>query len=186
MFGAFLCVGLIGLLHGELAAKVSPMGGGAETTIGRFGRENWEALLILLGTAVIIIPVVMDSPRKWMIVAFLLAIMSISLTHTRAVIKWLPHPRIRFIVVYSSVLFAAMAFAIGRYDADRAKQGIGSLLVDVKRSGIALNELPNKPVVYLGRLGEFFAVYETGTGHFVLLPSSKLNALSLMSNPKRI
>lgn len=179
------CVATVGAFHGELSAKAFPIGGGANTPIGRFGRSNWEVILYLLSTIVLLIPLLMESPRKWLIVAFLLPILSIPLTHAAALIKWIPHPRIRFFVVYAGVLLAATAFATGRLDADRAKQGLAPLVVDVKRSGIALTEAPNKPVVYLGRLGEFFAVYETGTGQIVLLPNSKLNLLPLVNNPKR-
>ena len=175
------------LLSQFLLEKRLPAGGGADTAVGRFGRRNWRPLLsIVVGAVFGVALFAEESGPKWVLLGFLVSFLTLPLTHSPTMINWIPHPTVRSWVLFNGVLIAAMAFAFGRAGANAARLGTAPLIVDVQRSNLSLTETAERPVVYLGRIGEFFALYETETGQLVLLPGNKLSAFHLKRNKRHI
>lgn len=177
---------LIGLIQGQLFwGGILPVGGGADSPVGRLGRKYWRVLLYIISGIALFVALMATFPQKWLIVAFLLAILGTPLGYVELFIRWIPHPSVRSTILFQAVLLAGMAFAFGRINADSAQRGLAPLVVDIQRSGISMQERPNLPVAYIGRIGDYFALYETSTSHIVILSGKKVDTLHLIKNPKR-
>lgn len=70
------------------------------------------------------------------------------------------------------ILLIGFAFAAGRSAAHRIKLGQVETLVDVQRSRVPVVLDTTAPVVYLGHIGDYFAVYELRTQSHALTWSS--------------
>jgi hypothetical protein len=161
-----------------------PPGGGADTSIGRFGRQYWRPLVELYLVTTVAIALFGPEPWRWYLVAVLLMWLTVVLTHLDYFINLMPNPRVRANILQFGVFIAAMAFAQGRFEAYLVLRGRGPLLVDVVDSGVQLQSSEDHPVSYLGHLADFFVLYESARSHLVVLNQQKLNSLVLLQNPK--
>lgn len=176
----------LGVIQGQLMwSEELPVGGGADSRVGRFGRKYWRPLLLLVATAALAVAVLSDAPLKWMIVATLLMILVTPVGHTAFFIKWIPHPWARFNIIAQGVFILGAAFSFGHTNADHVIAGTAPLIVDAQRSGIDAQEPAEHPVEYIGRIGEYFVLYETSTNHVLVVSGTKIDVLHLFKNPKR-
>ena len=169
-----LVVSLITYILGTVFAEVlhrdqlSP-GGGAQTKIGRFGRRHWRGMIVAHGLLVVAVATVPPYQERWFVVAFLVPIFSAPLTHLDMAFKLLPNPKTRSSVLYFLLLLPGLAFASGRVQASRIASGDGAVEVDVARSQLQLTASPQKPVLYVGLIGDYFVLYESADSSLVFV-----------------
>ncbi|MDP1734988.1 MAG: hypothetical protein Q8L44_11580 [Sulfuritalea sp.] len=186
-----LLISLASLIAGYALAEVLrsdevlPVGGGAETTIGRFGRKNWRYLIALQVLITVLVATYGVQPWKWFSVAFLIALMFTPFTHMEFFVSLLPNPRLRGNVIFLSLFIASTAFAYGNFHAYLAKRGEAPVSVDVVRSKLSLRFEDKKPVAYLGYVGGYFVFYETVTGSVVFVRPKDENPIFLLHNSTR-
>lgn len=181
---------LIFLLAGVTTSQVIlgdrfPPGGGAHSRIGQFGLKHWQELIAINILLVLISAFFLPVPGKWFAVATFVAFFSTPMTHLDYFIALIPNPRLRGIILYLFILTAAAAFAFGNLDAHLAKTGYGKTIVDIERSKISLRTSESSPVMYLGYIGGYFALYETITDSLILVKEKGDAPLVLRRNPKR-
>jgi hypothetical protein len=83
------------------------------------------------------------------------------------------------------VLIPIYAIDAGLEGASKAKRGEGTLFVDLSASASQLPVGPHQPVSYLGRLGDFFVVYEAKTGRLIIVRTDKVESLALVPKPAK-
>ncbi len=161
-----------------------PPGGGADTSIVRFGRAHWRLLLTLDLLALALVALFGPEPWRWFLVVLLIAPLATALTHLDFLISLMPNPFIRASLLEFSLVIAASSFAVGRLQADSLLKGAGPLLVDVVSSSLQLKSDAAHPVSYVGHVADFFVLYDSAQSQVVLLNAQKVNSLALIKNPK--
>jgi hypothetical protein len=171
---------LAGLLTSQflVSPKVTP-GGGANTTVGRIGRKYWRLFLGLQVVVICMMAIYGPEPRKWIVVASLVALFSAPLSHLEFLIERIPNPRARMTSLFLVLLLPGIAFAFGRQEAYLIKSGHPNQTVDIKRSNLPLSEDATKPVAYLGFVGGTYILYETKTEQLVLVKQQDNSQLYL-------
>lgn len=146
-----------------------PPGGGNNTTIGRFGLKHWRLLVAAVLVLVVVIAIFGAEPRKWFLVASLVSLLSVSLTHIEQIIEIFPNPRARKIAMYLFLLLPTSSFAYGREQAYLVKTGNADHFVDIARSKLPLTVDEKDQVAYLGLLGNLYVLRDGVTGHIVFV-----------------
>jgi len=174
----------LGFLLGQvLPADSLHPGGGADTAIGRFGRKNWRWLIGLVFFGIFLVVTFVPSPWKWLLVATLSIPLPVPLTHSNFFITLLPSSQARATTLSFSVVLAILAIYFGAFNADQAKNGQGSTIVDVSRSKLSLQDDAKKPITYLGYVSGYFLLLETMTGTIVFLEPKGDTPVYLLPNP---
>jgi len=161
-----------------------PPGGGTDTAFGRFGRKHWRQLAALDLALVFALAKFGPALGRWYVIATLLTLLSLPLTHLDSFIALMPNPQVRASLLSLAIFIAATAFPLGRIKAHNLLSGEGPLFVDVVGSGLQLQFNKDHPVIYVGHLAEFFVLYESASSHLVLLNAEKVSNLILVQNPK--
>ena len=183
-----LLVSLLAFLFGALLADIGrgdsfPPGGAPQTPSILFVFKHWR-IFVIAGLIIIWgIGGYTSSPNRWLIVAVLVGLLSVPLSHSEFIIRYIPNPRLRQGILFYILLIPPLAFHFGHDRADDVKKGRGPLTVDIVRSKLSLDVSENKPVTYIGHLGEYFALYEA-TSQSVALVKLKEDA-PLFFKPKQ-
>ncbi len=155
----------VGLLWSEIVyRKPYPVGGGEHTPIGQFGRKHARAILASLLGAIVAIALLLPVQHKWLVIAPLMIPFGTALTHQEWAITLIPNPTARSNIFQILVTLPVLAFALGRVNADLAVNPKTGKIVNVQRSSLKLTEAEDKPVLYLGFLGDTFVFFESSTG----------------------
>lgn len=161
---------IVGLLISEfLHSQKLPPGGGATTSIGRFGRKHWRGLLAIQVLLVVLVSMFGQEPWQWFSVALLIGLFGTPLSHVEQVIQLLPEPRLRGAVLFYLLFLPSISFAYGRLDAHVIKIGHPTNVIDVERSKLTLKEDPKHPVCYLGFIGGVYVLFESLSGQVVFV-----------------
>jgi hypothetical protein len=161
-----------------------PPGGGADTSIGQFGRRHWRALLITNYIVTLLIVYFGPEPGKWLLLEIPIMSFAVALTHVDYIIELVPNPQTRSAVLWFVLSIAAFVFYTGRLNAYNVRQGRAPMLVDVIASGLSLQSDEQHPVSYVGHVGDCFVLYQSIGSRLVILKTDKFGALVLMRNPK--
>lgn len=150
-----------------LASGLLPSGDGNNTPIGQFGLKYWRLLVSIQIICIALLINFGQEPNKWFIISFLIAPLSIPLSHSKLVIDFIPDPKLRNIILFLVFLLPSISFAYGRFDAFLIKHDYSNRVVDVTRSKMDLKETKKKRIAYLGRVGETDIMYESLTGTII-------------------
>ena len=177
------------LLLGTALSEVTrgdtfPPGGGANTRLGRFGHKHWRFLVAVDLLLSVVIANFGSSPFRWFIVALLVGLLSTPLSHLNLTIAYLPNPRVRASILFLLLWIPCAAFAYGRIDAHLVKSGQGPLKVDAVRSLLPVTVGEKAPITYLGRLGEYFALYEATSQSVVFVKPKDDTPLFINPRPR--
>lgn len=166
-----------------VAGNSMPPGGGASTSIGRFGLRHWRILVVADIFIIIVVALLIDNPVKWMIIAGLVSLLSIPLTHLDAFVTLIPNPRARSSILFLLIFVLGYAFATGKLQAQEVTQGRAAYLVDVQLFGIKLNVDAARGLSYVGYLADNFILYENATKKIVFVKAKDRNLFVLKPNP---
>lgn len=166
------------ILHGDMF----PVGGGADTTIGRFAQTYWRVLIVLNLLAVYLVAQFAPEETRWYIVASLLIPLSAPLTHLDYLHSLIPNPQVRWNLVVLPVFFAGMAFAQGRLAAHSILKGEGNLFVDTVESGMPASFSKERLLSYVGHLADFFVFYQASSSRLYIVNAGKVSNLVLLHN----
>lgn len=172
------------LIHALLQSKHLPPGGGAGTAVGQFGIRHWRSMCALLAVAVVVLAVYGREPGKWLIVATMVSLFSIPLSHVDALIELMPNPRTRATLLWFFIFLPAAAFSGGRIEAFIVKAGRSPQIVDADRSMLPLVEDKEHRVAYLGFIGGTYLLFEEKTGQIVLVKQHSERPLFIGSRNK--
>ena len=166
---ASLFFAAVGLATGEIAnGDRLPVGGGRSSRFAIFVLKHWRIIFFLLLSSIFWIWLLVPSPYKLILLAFLALPFPVALGNTELAIQLLPNSRIRYQASFIFMMLPVAAFSVGQEQADRVKAGKSSLVVDVQRSQLALLSRADAPVVYMGLLGDTYVLYEPATSSIVL------------------
>jgi hypothetical protein len=165
-----------------LASPMLPPGGGSGSPIGRFGLRHARWLLAFVSLVILLLVVLGREPEKWFLIAPLVGVFGVALTHSERIISAIPDPRLRATLMSMVVLLPTLAYAYGRSDAHLALQPGTATTVEVERSGMKDFVEPGAEVIYLGLLGDTYALHESSTGRTILM--KRRDAFPLVLNPK--
>jgi hypothetical protein len=171
----------VGLLVPPMLSKTFPPGGGRETFAGRkiFGYRYW---FWSIWAAVMIYSVVKSpEPSRWYILANMGSMFSVMIGNTRPIQNALPDPAVRFAVLFLALYITGVAFATGRSNAHDIKTGQAEHALDSSRlpEALDLRSTAQRPIMYAGKLGDRFALYETLTSRLVLVREDQIPSLAL-------
>lgn len=152
-----------------LIGQAMPPGGGAETPLGQAGRKHWYLLVALSLLLSLLSIFVVPEPWRWYVAALFFApSLGIVLTHVPSIIELLPNATFRGFVMVQLLAIPSVAYSQGRLEAHFVWRDSARLIVDSARMQLPLQQSSGKPIIYLGRLGDFFAFGETQTKTIVL------------------
>lgn len=161
---------IIGMALSNLTTgDIFPPGGGADTSIGKFGRKHWRwlflALAILIGCVLLFAPYEI----KLTVTPLFLSVFAIPLGGNKILIDLMPNDRFRHAVISLSVLIPAYAFCAGNLEANIFKSGYGKYQVDLARTKISFQADENHRVIYIGYLSGSFIFYEQQSAGIVVV-----------------
>jgi hypothetical protein len=84
------------------------------------------------------------------------------------------------VAVFLMVVIPFYAHDIGVDNASKAKRGDGALFVDLSKSTLQLPIDQHHLISYLGRLGDFFALYEMFSDRLIMVRTDKVEGLVLV------
>lgn len=177
---AYLMAGF--LVSEFLRSPALPPGGGANTSIGRFGRRHWRGLLAIQLLLILVVCIYGSEPWRWLLAAFLVGLFSTPLSHVEQLIELLPEPQVRGAVLFYVLFLPCVSFAYGRIEAHLIKTGHPTNVVDVERSHLPLKEDAEHSVCYLGFVGGVYVLFESLTGQLVFVQQ---NSTTLYVTPKQ-
>lgn len=160
-----------------------PPGGGANSTIGRFGLKHWRIIVAVDIIIVLAMALFLNQPEKWMAIAVFVSFLSTPLTHLDVFVALIPNPRARASILFLLIFVLGFAFAIGKSQAYAITHGRAAYLVDVQSSGIQL-AVDASGLSYVGYLADNFILYENDTKRIVFVKGKDRNLLVLKPNPK--
>lgn len=161
-----------------------PVGGGAQTRIGRFGTRHWKGMLFFYTVAVYIILKYMPNEIKPGIGPILFATYAIPLSHINLFIEFFPNPNIRHMALMASIYLPCLSFFSGYAEARVCMHGAKKQIVDIERTKILFRGDAGSPVVSLGFLSGSHIFYETKTGNIVIVKQNDAVPIFLKQNIK--
>jgi hypothetical protein len=150
----------------------------ADTRIGKWLAGGFVvAFLLYMSIYTLFSP----EPYDWFYISILVPVVVFSLFLRRS--KYIEYlylnPKTRVILLL--VLYApALAFYNGKFNASQAKQGKGTLFVDLSKSTSQLPVGQNHHVSYLARFGDAIVLYDTAAHRLIIVRNDKLETLVLM------
>ena len=177
-----LPVFLLGFTIGQVfTGDAFPPGGGAGTKVGQFGLKHWRFLLGLNIVLTLVVMIFVPYPIRFLLLLPLAGFLSIAATHLNIAMVYIPNPVARRTILTLLFIAPVLAFDSGETAARKIKHGLGDLNVDTLRSKIELSFTDEKPVSYVGYLGDFMVLYETATDRVVFVKLKDQGALVLYS-----
>lgn len=165
----------IGILISELSLRPSlPVGGGAESTIGKFGKKHWQWLLTFVTLLIFSVISFGHEPFQWFFVAILASTFAIPLSHVEKIAHFIPEPKIRTAILFYILFLPFISFAYGRVDAYVIRSGGTAKIVDITRSQLSLKEDIKHPVYYLGFIGGIYILFESLSGETVYVKQDNI------------
>lgn len=175
-----LAFSFIGILFAEFStSNILPLGGGRSTRIGAFGNKHWRWLVVMLIIIITLCLILNIGLVKWFIIAWLISLFSVPLTHVNLIIEIFPNAKLRSTVLFIFLLIPGMSFAFGRQQASLIISGTSNQFVDIERSKLPLQCDSKNPVDYLGLLGGVYILRESLTGDIVYYKQSENTPLFL-------
>jgi len=92
-----------------------PLGGGANTPIGQFGRRNWRWMILGLVILIFLVFLLGTYEMKLTFIPLFLSFFSTPLTHLDVAITVFPEPRFRAAALYLAILLPALSFSLGNF-----------------------------------------------------------------------
>lgn len=128
---------------------------------------------------------------SWMlalILSFMFVVVTLAIAKVDYVKDLVPSETIRYTVVGLVVFIPSAVFYFARISAWSAKEGRGTLFVDLSGSALSLLSVePDHLVTYLRCLGDFFVLYEVQADRLIIVRTDKLDSLALVrKTPKMI
>lgn len=185
LIGSFMLILITFALTETIKTDLLPPGGGADTRIGRFGRKYWRYLIALQISIIFIVALFGTSVNKWLAVAGLISVFSVPLSGLDFFIRLIPNLPARRSILFLLLFSIGFAFWLGKIESEHIKNGNGKQFLDTNRSNLSFRSSEDKPVIFLGYLGEHFAFYETFTKTVVLVKPKQNAPLYFKNNPKR-
>jgi hypothetical protein len=155
-----------------LLLRILPAGGGANSRLGQAGRRYWHLLVALILMMVWISIHVLPEPGRWYVGALLISLLGIPLSHLPYLVRLVPSPSLRGFILLQLLAIPAIAYAEGRFEAYFIWRDSSRLMLDVPRSGLSLQYDAKNPVIFIGRLGDYFVFGETLT-HTIVITQPK-------------
>jgi hypothetical protein len=170
----------ISFAFGRLASRPIP----PPSALVLFGRRYWELLSGLCLAGCLLVLRLMSEPGRTVLSLTILYFLALTLT-SRAVMIEAIKAEARPLVMTACVLGLAV-FGWGRLDAFNIMSGDSSLVVDTAASGVHLHldSDGDNPVSYIGRLSDFYILYESKSAEIIILRTDKIGPLVLVKNPK--
>jgi hypothetical protein len=133
----------------------------------------------------LLVVLLVSEPDRWILVAAPISLLGLSLAKLDYTSRLIPHPRIRSFALVSTLMLATLAFGFGREDGYAIQHGRAALLVDVGASGLVLPSDEQRPVGYVGHIGDSYILYESVGSRLVILKADRIASLVLIDNPAR-
>ncbi|OGP75448.1 MAG: hypothetical protein A2Y80_00200 [Deltaproteobacteria bacterium RBG_13_58_19] len=175
---------LIGHLLGmAFLGDVLPPGGGADTSIGRFGRKYWKYLVGIVLILIIIINRMIQNPNKWFIIAVLIGNLSLILTHLDFFIQLIPNPQARSSILVLLFLIMGISHAEGRVEGARIIEGKAKYIIDLQQSKLDGKLSGDYIVAFVGLAGSRYILFGTQTKRIFIVNAKDTELIVLAPNP---
>ena len=143
--------------------------------------ERWIGLLLLV--AIFSVSFFVDSPWKWMAVTELVMILGMPALYWTPIVQLCPSRPVRTFVFAFATSALGLSFTWGAMSANMIMSGHAALLVDMQRSHLDLGEAPMHPLEYIGRVGDYFFLFETKSQTLIFVKPKDNALLALVPNP---
>jgi hypothetical protein len=177
---ALIALQAIPYMFGRLAAASGPQPPPPDALV-QFGRKHWRLLGVLCVVGGVLALRLMSEPGRtvisWMFLVFLVLIL-VSQAVLVGELKAEMRPRI-----LAAILLLSYVFITGRMDAYQIINGEAALVVDRSASGLPLSSNGDNPISYVGRLSDFYVLYESKSARIIILRTDKIGLLVLLKNP---
>jgi len=152
--------------------------------VRRQGERRYRILALISAFLLLVALTFGPEPGKWFLIAVFAAVLGIPVADKLVPQSWIADRRLRTFLIIGMLLGPGMAFLAGREHAHSIKVGNAETLVDVARSQLPLALESQKPVAYLGHVGEFFLLYESATESVIVISAKEGPKLVLRRNPR--
>jgi hypothetical protein len=172
---------VLGMILGALIGPLFPPGGGQKTEIGKAVKKG-EWIFWTLHSGLFVWGFFWGKePYKWVGLAMMLGVLAVPVSNSKVMITLLPEYWVRYTTASVVLLIPSLAFAFGRVNAFSVLDGSADRVIDVSRVDAELNlrATPQRPIMYAGKIGDRFALYETLSKQIVLVSDSRLPILPI-------
>jgi hypothetical protein len=159
-----------------------PPGGGADTRFGRwFNRNKTFIAATYAGAVVLAFQFLLPKEDRWLALGFLLMPFALALETLQIVREVVPQHGLRSFLLALVVVLPPVAYWHGGQAAREIRAGKAEYAIDAARlpRELELRSTRRNPILYVGRLGNHFAIYETLSRQLVLVPVEKIPVLAI-------